>query len=67
MNKFYERIKELRIEKGLSQTQLAKQTKLSQSAIAFWECGQRVPGAEAIIILSRFFGVTTDYLLGEED
>ena len=67
MSKFYERIRELRIEKGLSQTELANATGLSQSAITLWENGQRSPGAEAIIILSRFFGVTTDYLLGEED
>ena len=67
MEKFIERLKELRNEKSLSQSQLANATGLSQSAIAFWETGQRIPNAQAIIILARYFGVTTDYLLGEED
>ena len=67
MNIFIERLKELRIEKGLTQVQLSKATGLSQSGIALWEAGQRVPGADVIIILARFFGVSTDYLLGEEN
>lgn len=67
MEKFAERLKELRTEKELSQVQLAKATGLSDSAIAYWETEQRVPNANAIIILARFFGVTTDYLLGVED
>ena len=62
-----ERLKELRMEKGLSQLQLAKATGFSQSAIAYWETGQRIPNAKAIIILARFFDVSTDYLLGEKD
>lgn len=65
--KFTERLKELREEKGLSQVQLSKKTGLSRSAINFWEAGQRTPNAEVIIILSRFFGVSAGYLLGEED
>lgn len=67
MEKFIERLKELRSQKGLSQAQLAKETGLSQSAIAYWETGKRIPNAQAIIILSRYFEVSTDYLLGEED
>lgn len=67
MNKFAERLKELRLEKGLSQAQLSKATGISQVAITYWENQQRVPNANAIIILARYFGVSTDYLLGEED
>ena len=67
MEKFIERLKALREEKGVSQAQLSKATGLSQSAIAFWETGKRIPNAQAIIILARYFGVTTDYLLGETD
>ena len=62
-----ERLKELRIEKELSQAQLAKATGFSQSSIGYWETGQRVPNATAVITLARFFDVTTDYLLGEQD
>ena len=64
MEKFSERLKELRNEKDLSQLQLEKETGLSKSALSFWEIGKRVPNANAIIILAKFFDVSTDYLLG---
>lgn len=62
-----ERLKELRIEKGLTQTELSKATGLSQAALALWENGQRIPNALAIITLAKYFGVTSDYLLGLSD
>ena len=61
------RLKELRLERTLTQSQLAKAIGISQSAIAYWETEQRTPNAQAIIILARYFNVTTDYLLGEKD
>ena len=67
METFAERLIELRTEKGLSQSELAKQTGLSRIAILHWEHGDRVPLATAIIILAKFFGVSADYLLGLED
>ncbi len=67
MKKFSERLKELRIEKGLTQRELAKATNLSQSALVHWEKDRRVPGADAVIALAQFFDVTADYLLGLED
>ncbi|MBD5636475.1 MAG: helix-turn-helix transcriptional regulator [Clostridia bacterium] len=67
MEKFTKRLKELRLEKGLSQIQLAKETGLGKSAIGVWELGQRVPSALAIITLAKYFGVTADYLLGMSD
>ncbi len=66
-SKFNERLKELRIEKGLTQIELSKATGLSQSAIALWECGQRLPNVEVIITIATYFGVTSDYLIGLED
>ncbi|MDE6691200.1 MAG: helix-turn-helix domain-containing protein [Clostridia bacterium] len=64
MEVFSERLKELRCERNLSQVQLAKETGLSKSAIAFWEVGARIPNAQALIVLAKYFEVTTDYLLG---
>ena len=64
MQIFTERLKELRTDKGLSQVQLAKETGLGKSAIGFWEKGQRIPNALAVITLAKYFNVTTDYLLG---
>lgn len=63
MIKFSERLKELRTEKGLSQSTVAKETGLSQNAIAQWENEKRIPNSNAVIALAKFFGVTTDYLL----
>ena len=67
MNKFSTRLKELRLEKNLSQAQLAKATGLGQSSIAYWETEQRTPNITELIILARYFEVSTDYLLGEKD
>ncbi len=64
---FKDRLKELRISKNLSQMKLANLTGISQSAIAKWELGKTEPTATAIIILSKFFNESTDYLLGLED
>ena len=57
-------LKELRVEKGISQMDLAKATGISQSAIAKWELDKTEPTASALITLSLFFGETTDFLLG---
>ena len=67
MKVFAERLKELRLEKKLSQMQLAKLVDLSQSGIKQWENNQRIPNADAVVRLAKFFRVTTDYLLGLED
>lgn len=60
-------LKELRMEKGLSQKELARETGLSLSAIGKWEAGFREPSGNVLIVLSKYFGVTTDYLLGLEN
>lgn len=67
MENFATRLKSLRDELGLSQAKLAKEIGATQKAIDFWEKGINEPKASYIISLARFFGVTTDYLLGEED
>ena len=68
-NKFSERLKELRIEKNLSQNQLAKELNnvVTHSAINLWENGKRIPNLEVVILFAEYFGVTTDYLAGLED
>ena len=64
---FKKRLKELRVEKNLSQMQLAQKLGVSQSAVAKWELGKTEPTASAIIALAQFFGETTDYILGVTD
>ena len=67
MNKFAERLKELRLEEQLTQITLAEKTGLSQSSIAKWESGKRTPTLECQIILAKFFNVSLDYLAGLSD
>ena len=55
-----ERIKELRIEKGYSQMQLAKQIGVSQKAIDYWERNVNEPKASYIIALVATFDVSFD-------
>ena len=65
--KIQERIKELRIEKGLTQAELAKQIDVSQKAIDYWERGINEPKASYVYKLALFFEVSSDYLLGLQD
>lgn len=67
MKIFAERLRDLRQEKELSQRQLSKLLGLSHSAVTQWENELRVPNAEAVVMLAKFFGVSSDYLLGLTD
>lgn len=67
MDKFAERLKELRIEKNLTLKDLAKEIGVSDIAISRWENKLRIPNIEYLILLSKFFKVSTDYMLGLED
>ena len=67
MNKFSERLKELRQEKNLSQDKLAKAVGLTHTAIGLWEQGKRNPNLDAVISLAKFFNVSLDYIAGLED
>lgn len=67
MNKFYERIKELRNLKRLSQKDFADKFSLTQQAVAKWEKNQASPNPDMLVKLADFFDVSTDYLLGRTD
>lgn len=58
-----DRIQTLRKSKGISQEELADKIGVSRQAVSKWESGQSAPDIEKIILLSEFFGVTTDFLL----
>ena len=67
MEKFVERLKELRIEKGLTQTQLAKELRVNQRTISNWEVGERQPDLDTLEVIAKYFNVSYDYLLGLTD
>lgn len=63
---FAGRLRELRMQKGLSQEELAKRLGLSNSAISMYERGSRKPSLELLETLQEFFNVDIAYLLGQD-
>lgn len=61
------RIKALRLEKGLSQRDLAAALFVNQTAVSQWERGATSPSTDTAVMLASFFGVSIDYLLGRSD
>ena len=60
-----ERLKDLRVERGLTLEQLAEQTHLSKSALGSYEADEYKDISHyALIELAKFYEVTVDYLLG---
>jgi transcriptional regulator with XRE-family HTH domain len=64
MATFGERLRLLREEKKLTQNQIGKLLKVSESSIGKYESEQRTPTPNTITKLADYFNVTTDYLLG---
>lgn len=58
-----EKIVLLRKKKGISQEELANELNTSRQAISKWENNQSTPDLEKLVALSKYFNVTTDYLL----
>ncbi len=66
-NIFGQRLVEVRTESNLTQTQLAQEFGVSQTCIGKWEKGTRNPSLDDLIMVAKYFNVTTDYLLGLTD
>lgn len=64
---FAERLKAKRHEKQMSQTQLAKALQVASSAISNYERGTSLPDICIAEKMSRFFGVTIEWLIGVSD
>ncbi len=60
-------LRDLRIEKGLTQIELAKQLNLDKSTIAKYETDKIEPSLTMLREFCKFFKVSADYLLGFED
>ena len=67
MSIFATRLRELRIEKGLSMKQLAKALETTDAAISNWENCINEPKISYLKSIALYFGVSSDYLLGLED
>ncbi len=60
-------LKELRIEKCLTQKELAAKLGITQDSISLWEKGKRIPDTQYLTKLCEIFNVSADYLLGRSD
>ncbi|MCL2674156.1 MAG: helix-turn-helix domain-containing protein [Defluviitaleaceae bacterium] len=61
------RLRELREAKGLNQQGLGMKLNMSQPSISYYETGERKPDLDALIIISDYFNVSIDYLIGCSD
>lgn len=59
-----DRIKALREQQNITQSDLAKQLGITRSSVNAWEMGISVPSTQYIVELAHIFNVSTDYLLG---
>lgn len=66
-NSLYERIHDLRERSGMTQTDLAMRMGVTRSGVNAWEMGISKPSLDNLILLSKIFHTTTDYLLGNEN
>ena len=62
-----QRIKDLRMSRGLTQEQLADILKISKSRIGMYEIGKREPNFEMLEAIADYFNVDMNYLLGKSD
>ena len=61
---FGEKIRNLREDADMNQTQLGKAMGMTQRKISYIECGKCEPSIDDIRAFCRFFRVSSDYLLG---
>ena len=61
---FGEKIRNLREDADLNQTQLGKAINMTQRKVSYIECGKYEPSVDDIVAFCQFFKVSSDYLLG---
>lgn len=66
-NFFGLKLKELRVEKGLSQRKLGGVFGVCNQTVSFWESGSREPDMDTLSEIADYFEVSVDFLLGRKD
>ena len=64
---FGERIRNLREDRDLTQSELGAQVNMTQRKISYIERGKYEPSIDDIVSLCKFFDISSDYLLGLND
>ena len=67
MSIFAQRLRELRLEKGLSMKQLSKEINTTDAAVSNWENEINEPKISYLKAIAQYFNVSADYLLGLEN
>ncbi len=61
-----ERLRELRIKFGYTQSQIAKMLNIDRSTYAYYETGKTRPDIASLVVLAKIYSVSLDELLGDE-
>lgn len=65
--KFGDRLKQLRLEKTITQNELGDAIEISGRVIGYYESGDRFPNEDVLKNIANYFDVSVDYLLGMDD
>lgn len=63
----YQKYEKLRNDKGVTDYEVSKQTKISTATLSEWKKGTYQPKIDKIMLLADYFGVSVTYFLGEEN
>ena len=63
----YQRIRDLREDRDLTQTQVAKMLGMSQTGYSKYETGENDIPTQVLIKLANYYGTSIDYILGQTD
>lgn len=67
LNKFCERISELRLEKGMSRQELADKLHISVRLVGYWENGESECSLDMLIKIANILDTDINYLIGFSD
>lgn len=62
-NSFGKNLRELRLEKGISQAKLGEYFDVCNQTVSFWETGSREPDLDMLVAIAKFFDISVDELL----
>lgn len=66
-NFFGKKLKELRLENGLSQQKLANELGFCNQTISFWETGSREPDLDTLLKIANYFEISVGELLQDKE
>lgn len=64
---FHERLKNIRLDRGIKQNNVAESIGIKNNTLSSYENGKRQPDLETLKKLASFYQVTVDYLLGNDE